>query len=275
MLNKAQHPACIGGPMLKPYHGVHLRMSAKVSVFFYHVKAAAEVLNNAQHPACIAAPMLKPPYHGAQSPSRSTLAGIEASIAAASPCSFDCLDCLDIIYYGIIQLCLAGETEGRRVGGAARRRCRMFSPALSAVPTLCRCPFAGETAFRELVEALGCPAAVQASAKSMFPETHPQYLGVYWGLISSQEVVKRLEAADAIIVAGGVRPAAASFSVCSCCWTDSLRHDVVFKYASTFSGEAAPPACRRQRQLVSLSAPRAFAAWQKSLPVCCCMPSNS
>lgn len=61
---------------------------------------------------------------------------------------------------------------------------------------------AGEASFRSCVEAMGCPAAVQASAKGMFPETHRQYLGVYWGVVSSQRVASRLRAADALLVVG-------------------------------------------------------------------------
>ena len=37
----------------------------------------------------------------------------------------------------------------------------------------------------ELADALGCAVAVMAAAKSFFPEDHPQYVGTYWGEISS------------------------------------------------------------------------------------------
>lgn len=63
----------------------------------------------------------------------------------------------------------------------------------------------GEAAFRQCVDAMGCPAAVQASAKGMFPETHPQYLGVYWGVVSSQHVAARMKQADALLVVGGCK----------------------------------------------------------------------
>jgi pyruvate decarboxylase len=61
---------------------------------------------------------------------------------------------------------------------------------------------AGEESFRRCVEAMGCPAAVQATAKGMFPETHPQYLGIYWGVVSSHRVATRLKHADALLVVG-------------------------------------------------------------------------
>jgi TPP-dependent 2-oxoacid decarboxylase len=40
-------------------------------------------------------------------------------------------------------------------------------------------------AFRELAEALGCGVAVMPDAKGFFPEQHPQFIGVYWGSVSS------------------------------------------------------------------------------------------
>ena len=49
---------------------------------------------------------------------------------------------------------------------------------------------------------MGCPAAVQATAKGMFPETHPQYLGIYWGVVSSHRVATRLKHADALLIVG-------------------------------------------------------------------------
>lgn len=60
----------------------------------------------------------------------------------------------------------------------------------------------GEESFRRCIEAMGCPAAVQATAKGMFPETHAQYLGVYWGVVSSRRVASRLKHADALLVVG-------------------------------------------------------------------------
>lgn len=61
---------------------------------------------------------------------------------------------------------------------------------------------AGMEALQALAEQMGCPVAVQFSAKSMFPETHPQFLGVYCAAISSPGVLDRLTSADVIIAAG-------------------------------------------------------------------------
>ena len=61
---------------------------------------------------------------------------------------------------------------------------------------------AGTEALQAMAEVMGCPVAVQFSAKSMFPETHPQYLGVYCGAISSHGVLDSLTSADVIIAVG-------------------------------------------------------------------------
>jgi pyruvate decarboxylase/indolepyruvate decarboxylase len=59
-------------------------------------------------------------------------------------------------------------------------------------------------AFKELAEALGCAVTVQPSAKSFFPENHPQFIGVYWGNVSSQDCQKIVEESDLIIAGGPV-----------------------------------------------------------------------
>lgn len=59
-------------------------------------------------------------------------------------------------------------------------------------------------AFRELAEALGCAVAVQPSAKSFFPENHPQFIGIYWGSVSSPGCEELVDWADLIIAAGAV-----------------------------------------------------------------------
>ncbi|MGB9980208.1 alpha-keto acid decarboxylase family protein [Methanobacterium sp.] len=59
-------------------------------------------------------------------------------------------------------------------------------------------------AFRELAEALGCAVAVQPSAKSFFPENHPQFIGIYWGSVSSPGCEELVDWSDMIIAAGAV-----------------------------------------------------------------------
>jgi pyruvate decarboxylase len=57
-------------------------------------------------------------------------------------------------------------------------------------------------AFRELAEALGCAVAVMPNAKGFFPEDHPQYIGTYWGTVSSLGCAEVVESSDAILAAG-------------------------------------------------------------------------
>lgn len=59
-------------------------------------------------------------------------------------------------------------------------------------------------AFKELANALGCAVAVQPSAKSFFPEDHSQFIGVYWGEVSSHGCQEIVEESDLIIVGGPV-----------------------------------------------------------------------
>lgn len=56
--------------------------------------------------------------------------------------------------------------------------------------------------FRQLAEAIGCAVAVMPNAKGFFPEDHPQYIGIYWGSVSSPGTEPVLEWADAILAAG-------------------------------------------------------------------------
>ena len=57
-------------------------------------------------------------------------------------------------------------------------------------------------AFREVAEKLGCAVAVMPNAKGFFPEDHPQYIGTYWGPVSSPGCEPVLDWADLILAAG-------------------------------------------------------------------------
>ncbi|MDH2428985.1 thiamine pyrophosphate-binding protein [Sphaerisporangium sp. TRM90804] len=62
--------------------------------------------------------------------------------------------------------------------------------------------FGAVGAFRELAEALGCAVAVMPDAKSLFPEDHPQYIGIYWGGVSTPGCEPIVDWADLIVAAG-------------------------------------------------------------------------
>lgn len=64
--------------------------------------------------------------------------------------------------------------------------------------------FGAIDAFRELAEALGCAVAVMPNAKGFFPETHPQYVGIYFGGISSPGCESIVDWADVVLAAGPV-----------------------------------------------------------------------
>ena len=56
--------------------------------------------------------------------------------------------------------------------------------------------------FRTLAEALGCGVAVMPDAKSFFPEEHPQFVGIYWGSVSTPGCEEVVKDADIILSAG-------------------------------------------------------------------------
>jgi indolepyruvate decarboxylase len=53
-----------------------------------------------------------------------------------------------------------------------------------------------------LAEALGCCVAVMAAAKSFFPEQHPQFVGIYWGEISTPSAQAIVDWSDGVICIG-------------------------------------------------------------------------
>jgi pyruvate decarboxylase len=61
-----------------------------------------------------------------------------------------------------------------------------------------------EKAVIELADALGCSVAVMAAAKSFFPEDHPQFIGMYWGEISSPGTQAVVDWADGVVSIGAV-----------------------------------------------------------------------
>jgi pyruvate decarboxylase len=62
--------------------------------------------------------------------------------------------------------------------------------------------FGAMDAFRELAEEMGCAVAVMPDAKGLFPEVHPQYIGIYLGGESSPCCESIVDWADLILTAG-------------------------------------------------------------------------
>lgn len=58
--------------------------------------------------------------------------------------------------------------------------------------------------FQSLSEALNCAVAVMPDAKGLFPEDHPNYIGRYWGSVSTPHVAEVVESCDLIVLAGPV-----------------------------------------------------------------------
>lgn len=61
-----------------------------------------------------------------------------------------------------------------------------------------------EKQLLEVAEAMGCAVAVQPAAKGMFPEDHKQFIGVFWGQVSTMAADTIINWADAILCVGTV-----------------------------------------------------------------------
>jgi len=59
-------------------------------------------------------------------------------------------------------------------------------------------------AFMNMVDASGYPFAVLASAKGMVEEHHPNFIGTYWGQISTPFCAEIVDSADAYLFAGPI-----------------------------------------------------------------------
>ncbi|GAB4857351.1 Pyruvate decarboxylase 3 [Ancistrocladus abbreviatus] len=59
-------------------------------------------------------------------------------------------------------------------------------------------------AFVELADACGYAVAVMPSAKGLVPESHPHFIGTYWGAISTSFCAEIVESADAYIFVGPI-----------------------------------------------------------------------
>ncbi|MBD3886494.1 pyruvate decarboxylase [Phormidium tenue FACHB-886] len=59
-------------------------------------------------------------------------------------------------------------------------------------------------AFRKLADCSEYAVATMPNAKGMFPETHPQYIGCYWGQVSSPGCAEIIESCDAYLFAGPI-----------------------------------------------------------------------
>jgi len=59
-------------------------------------------------------------------------------------------------------------------------------------------------AFRQFIDASGYAVAMMPNAKGFFPEEHPNFVGIYWGPVSSPGTEAIVESADAYLFAGPV-----------------------------------------------------------------------
>ncbi|KAM7212962.1 thiamine diphosphate-binding fold [Rhypophila decipiens] len=77
-----------------------------------------------------------------------------------------------------------------------------LKPVILVGPKLRRA--GAEKELLKLAEAMGCAVAVQPAAKGMFPEDHKQFVGIFWGQVSTCGAESILHWADAILCVGTV-----------------------------------------------------------------------
>lgn len=61
-----------------------------------------------------------------------------------------------------------------------------------------------KAAFQKLAESCGYAYATMPSAKGQVSETHPRFIGTYWGAVSSPYCLEIVESSDAYIFAGPI-----------------------------------------------------------------------
>lgn len=61
-----------------------------------------------------------------------------------------------------------------------------------------------QQAFVELADACGFPIAIMPAGKGQVPEHHPQFIGTYWGAVSTNFCGEIVESADAYVFAGPI-----------------------------------------------------------------------
>ncbi|WOK95834.1 pyruvate decarboxylase 1 [Canna indica] len=88
------------------------------------------------------------------------------------------------------------------VEAAAQFLNKAVKPVMVGGPKL-RVAKAGK-AFVELADASGYPVAAMPSAKGLVPETHPRFIGTYWGAVSTAFCAEIVESADAYLFAGPI-----------------------------------------------------------------------
>ncbi|KAK4487628.1 hypothetical protein RD792_005720 [Penstemon davidsonii] len=88
------------------------------------------------------------------------------------------------------------------VEAAAEFLNKAVKPVIIGGPKL-RVPEAKE-AFLELANTCGYPVAVMPSAKGLVPEHHPNFIGTYWGAVSTDFCGEIVESADAYMFVGPI-----------------------------------------------------------------------
>jgi indolepyruvate decarboxylase len=94
------------------------------------------------------------------------------------------------------------ESLKKAVAAIAERLTNAKSIVVLPAFTLSRIGLQKET--REAIEALGCPFATTSMEKCIIDESHPQFAGMYSGVLSPKETREIVEGAEVVIDLGGI-----------------------------------------------------------------------
>ena len=151
--------------------------------------------------ACNVAALPCPPPGPASAVTRAP-PGDEASLAAAVAAAAEYVAALGrpMLLLGP-RLRSAGAVE---VGAAVSSMgtCVSVVPCIPLLLVFLDCVSCLLQAAAGLAEAMGCAVAVQAAAKGLFPEAHPQYAGVFWGAAGEARARALADWADGVLCLG-------------------------------------------------------------------------
>src|SRR5207253_3913768 len=97
----------------------------------------------------------------------------------------------------------SNETSLKKAVAAITERIKSVK-SIVALPAFTLSRVGLQKEAREAIEALGCPFSTTSMEKSIIDESHPQFAGMYSGVLSAEETRKIVEGAELVLDIGGV-----------------------------------------------------------------------
>ncbi|GHB97560.1 thiamine pyrophosphate-binding protein [Cerasicoccus arenae] len=135
-------------------------------------------------------------------------------------------------------------------------------------------PWEAEPAFAQLAEASGYAVAMMPNAKGFFPESHPQYIGTYWGPVSTPGCGEIVESSDAYLYAGPTFTDYTTVGYSAMINKDKLiqaNPERVKLPGRTYNNVPLPLFLSKLAEKLKLN-PTSLEAWKRLRPEPCCRP---